>query len=119
MSYMLRMLRREDRRLLTGRCTITRGAYPDHVTVGSDVPCVVRPSSNATVDVDVAGGEQVAIHMYDVRLPVDQDVSRGDVITITQTADPLLQGRWLSVFEVVNDEWMTTRIAVCKEDRSG
>lgn len=115
---MLRMLRREDRRLLTGRCTITRGTYPDHADVATDVHCVVRPSSHAVVDVDLAGAEQVAIHAYDVRLPVDQDIARGDVVTVTRSADPLMQGRWLTVFAVVTDEWVTTRIAVCKEDRS-
>lgn len=116
MSYLLRMLRREDRRLLSGRCTLSRGVYPDLDTV-EDVPCRVRPSQRAVTEVQ-SGGEEVALHLYDVRLFADQDVARGDVVTVTRSADPLLVGRWLTVVEVVTDEWQTTRIAVCMEGRA-
>ncbi len=118
-SYMLRMLRREDRRLLTSRCTISRGTYPDQVDVATDVPCLIRPAMGRSTssEVEVVGAETVAVHVYDVKFRFDQDVQRDDVVTVTRTADPLLQGRWLSVHGVVNDEWLTSRIAVCTEDR--
>lgn len=113
---MLRMLRREDRRLLTGRAALTRGTWPDVVTVDPDVHCRVRPSLRHTVEVS-SGGEQVALSVYDVRVPYETDIRRGDVLTLTRSADALQVGWWTTVVEVVVDEWVTTRIAVCHTSR--
>ena len=111
---MLRMLRREDR--LTGRCTVTRGDWPETVTVDTDVGCVVRPSQQARTEVS-SGGEQVSLHVYDVRVPWGLDVERGDVLTVDSSRDPQMVGRSLTVIEVTADEWAATRMVVCQESR--
>lgn len=81
------------------------------------LPCVVRPSLRHTTEVQ-HGGEQVALSVYDVRVPYEADVRRGDVLTVTRSADVLQVGEWVTVIEVVMDEWVATRIAVCHRSRS-
>jgi len=102
---------------MTGRVTITRGTFPDHFDVDVDVPCVVRPAAAQGQLETVSGGEQVALHMYDVRLPYQQDIVRGDVLTVTRSADDLAVGRWLTVVQVITDDEQTTRIVIAKESR--
>lgn len=114
---MLRMLRREDRYRLKDKVVITRGSHPNVTTVAEHVPAVVRPSQRATVEVS-SGGQTVAMHAYDIRIPYDQDVARGDVLTITESADSELVGRWLTVHDVVADSEQTSRIVVCWESRA-
>lgn len=118
-DYLLRMNRRDERRDLTGRCTITRGTHPNVSTVSSGVPCLVLPSTSLTREVDVAAGGQVTLNMYEVHLPVDTDVARDDVLTVTTSRDADLVGRWLRVFEVVVGEWTSSRTVICEEPRSG
>jgi hypothetical protein len=110
---MLRMLRREERRLLTGRCTITRGTYPDLTSVVG-VPCVVRPKSSGLSET-MQGGAALVQNFYDVRLSETADVRRGDVLTITASDDPQMVGRFLTVRESTIDEWQTVRRVVCEE----
>ena len=114
---MLRMIRREDRRLFTGRCTVTRGTWPDVVTAYTDLPCLVRPSQRATTEVS-SGGEQVSLAVYDVRVPYDTELRRGDVVTLTRSQDVLQVGEWVTVVEVVVDEWTASRVAVAHRSRS-
>ena len=116
MSYMLKMLAREEKRLLTGRCTVTRGDWPEYETVDTDVGCVVRPSQQHTTEV-TSGGQQVSLHVYEVRVPWDLDVERGDMLTVDKSRDPKMVGRALTVVEVVADEWAATRMVVCQESR--
>lgn len=119
MSYMLRMLRREEghaRRRGKGRADINRGTWPDVDTVASDVPVKVRPTLRATTEVS-SGGEQVSLHLYEVELDYAVDVRRGDVVNVTASADPLLEDRWLTAVEVVADEWQASRIVICQESR--
>lgn len=113
---MLRMLRREDRHRLKDRVTVTRGSFPTVTTVAAGVAAVVRPSQRATVEVS-SGGQTVAMHAYDIRVPVGTDVERGDVLTVTASADANLVGRWLTVHDVVADSEQTSRIVVCWESR--
>lgn len=117
MSYMLRMLRREDRRRMVDRCDITRGTYPDHVRVASEVPCVVRPARGGGRSEIVQGGEAVTLHFYDVRLPYDQDVRRGDVLTVTRSDDPQMVDRAVTVRESTIDSEQTSRLVVAEESR--
>ena len=112
-DYMLRMLRREDRRRMTARCDITRGTLPNLETT-EGVPCVVRPSQMSNTQVS-SGGEQVGLHLYDVRLPYDTDVRRGDVLTITRSRDPQMVGRWITVREATIDEELTSKVVVAEE----
>jgi hypothetical protein len=113
---MLRMLRREDRRRLSGRCTITRGTYPD-LTYVYDVPCVVRPAQAQRGDV-TSGGERLALHLYDVRLPYETDVRRGDTLTITKSRDPQMVDRAITVTESTLDSELTSRTVVAQESVS-
>lgn len=116
MNYMLASIRRDAVRTMTGRCDVTRGDWPDESTVGSNVRCAVRPSLRANTEASV-GGDQVALHVYDVRVPWDLDVERGDVVTVTVSDDPQLVGRHLTVVEVSGDEWGALRILICHESR--
>jgi len=113
---MLRMLRREDRHRLKDRVTVTRGSHPNVTTVATGVPAVVRPSQRATVEVS-SGGQTVAMHAYDIRVPVATDARRGDVLTVTSSPDGNLVGRWLTVHDVVADSEQTSRVLVCWESR--
>jgi hypothetical protein len=113
-DYMLRMLRREDRRRMSARCTITRGTHPDVSTVATDVECVIRPSLRAPSEV-TSGGTRYGLHLYDVRLPYDTDVRRGDVVTVTRSRDPQMAGRAVRVRESTIDEYLTTKTVVAEE----
>jgi len=116
-NYVLRMIRREDRRHRQARCTIGRGTFPDVTTVATQVPCKVRPSMTASDNQVMSGGQQVGLVRYEVGLAFDQDIRRNDVITVDVSADPLLVGRFLSVVEVTVDEWVASRIVICEESR--
>lgn len=109
----LRMIRKHDRRRMTARCDITRGTQPNLETT-KDVPCVVRPSNMSNTQVS-SGGEQVGLHLYDVRLPYDTDIRRGDVLTITRSRDPQMVGRWITVREATIDEELTSKVVVAEE----
>lgn len=99
-----------------GRCTITRGTHPDVTTVASGVPCWVRPSLRATREVE-AGGATIILHLYDVKVPLETAAEKGDVLTVTESRDAHLQGRFLTVREVVTREWRASRVLVCQESR--
>lgn len=117
-NYMLRMLAREDRRLMTTKVTVSRGVWPSVTNVATDVPAVVRPSGTSRRTVQ-SGGDQLDVAAYDVRLPAGQDVVEGDVLTVTASRDSEMVGRWLTVDHVLVDEWQTSRRVVCSEARRG
>ena len=102
---------------MNSRVTITRGTFPTHVTVDFDVPCVIRPSATPGQIETTSGAEQVALHMYEVRLPYQQDVVRDDVFTVERSPDDLAVGRFLTVVQVITDDEQTTRIVIAKESR--
>lgn len=116
MSYMLRMIRRESRRLRRSRATVTRGTWPNVTTVHTDLPVRVRPSLRATTEVESAA-ETVALHLYDIECAHDIDVRRDDVFTVTASDDPKLLQRHLHVIEVTGDDWQAGRRLVCQESR--
>lgn len=113
-DYLLRMIRREDRRRMTARCTVVRGTYPDLETVHADLPCLVRPTLRASTEV-TSGGDELGLHRYDVLVPYDSDLRRGDVLTITKSRDPQMVGRWITVREATIDEELTSRRVVAEE----
>lgn len=115
---MLRMLRRDDKRRMLDRVTVTRGTWPSVSTVAEGVRAVVRPSQSTSREV-TQGAAQILMHLYDVRVPVDADVQPGDVLTVTASRDDRLVGRWLTVHELVADSEQTSRILVCEEGRDG
>lgn len=80
--------------------------------------CWVRPSTRATStrNVDVAG-QQVTLHLYDVKVPWDATAEKDDVVTVTTSRDPLLEGRQMIVREVVVREYGASRTLVCQESR--
>ena len=104
--------------VMTARCTITRGTYPNHADVDTDVPCGVRPSDRVAREDELASGGVAHLHLFDVRLPYDQDVVKGDVLTITTSRDPQLEGRYLTVVQVLTTETVTTRTVICEESRA-
>lgn len=113
-DYMLRSIARDIRHRLTARCTITRGTWPDVVTVAADVPCVFRPAGIAASEVG-SGGRQYGLHMYDGTLQTKADVIRGDVCTITRSRDPEMVDRSLTVLEATIDEYLASRKVVAEE----
>lgn len=115
---MLKMLAREDRRLMTSRVTITRGTWPNLTTVAADVPALVRPTDMATRTVS-QGGAELQVAGYMVRVDAAEDVLEGDVLTVTASRDEEMVGRWLTVDELVVDEWQTSRRLICMEARRG
>lgn len=115
---MLRMLAREDRRLMTSRVTISRGTWPDVATVAEDVPALVRPSDAAVRTVS-QGGSELQLAGYLVRVDADTDVLEGDVLTVTGSRDEVMVGRWLTVDHVQVDDWQTSRRLICMEARRG
>jgi hypothetical protein len=128
-DVMLAMLRRDEEEQLTARCDITRpadgGATIDAdgrytpapaSTVHADYPCRVRPSQRATRTVDF-GGEQVTVHLYDVKVPQDCAAKKGDVVTVRASRDAALVDRPLIVREATHDEYVVTRVLLCEESR--
>lgn len=104
---------------LEDRCTITRGTYPDHADVDTDVPCQVRASSSrANREVDVAQGEVITLPVYELRVPHDQDIKRDDGVTITRSRDPEFDGRFLTAVEVTADSLVATRVVTCREQQA-
>lgn len=108
--------RRAAHQMMVDRADVTRGAHPSVTTTETSVPCRIMPSTRATVEAS-SGGETVAVHAYDVRVPKGTDVFRNDVLTIVESRDPELVGKWLTVFEVVNDTYQITKMLVCREAR--
>lgn len=102
---------------MTARATVLRGDWPDVTTVAEAMACLPRPSEQATRTVQVAG-EQVTLNVHHVKVAPDADVQPGDTLTITKTADSYLEGRHLTVLEVITDEWITSRRLVCIEARA-
>jgi hypothetical protein len=113
-EYLLESIARDIKQRLTARCTVTRGTWPDVVTVAADVPCVFRPSLVASAEVG-SGGRQYGLHMYDGTLMTGADVQRGDVCTITASRDARMVGRWLTVREATIDEYLASRKVVAEE----
>ena len=117
MSYMLRMLAREDRKLMTTIVDVVRGVHPDTQTVQEDLECIVRPSQRATRQVQ-SGAETVSLHIYEVTVPHDAPpLHRADVLTVKASRDSYLVGRHLVVIEVLADDWHASRRLVCQEGR--
>lgn len=101
-------------RMLVDRVTISRGEWPNVTIVAEDVPAWVRTSAQVTREVS-SGGETVAVSGYTVRLPLQQDVKRGDVLEITVSSDPEQQGRWLTVIEPTLGTEQASRVVSCHE----
>jgi hypothetical protein len=113
-DYMLRSIARDIPRRLSGRCTVTRGTWPNVETVAEDVPCAFRPSLVASAEVG-SGGRQYGLHMYDGTLHTAADIRRGDVCTFTRSRDARMVGRWLTVREATIDEYLASRKVVAEE----
>lgn len=103
---------------LTDVCTVTRGTFPDHTPVETGLACHVRPSRNAHREVEVAGGDKVAVPAYRVRVPASANVARGDVVAVTSARDPAFTGKYLTVISVTGDTWVATRVVLCVEQQT-
>lgn len=109
--------RRAAHQMMVDRVNVTRGSYPAVTTVATSVACRIMSPSRRATEETASGGETVALHAYNVRVPEGTDVARDDVLTIVASRDPGLVGRWLTVFEVVNDTYQITKMLVCREAR--
>ena len=62
-----------------------------------------------------AGGTTRAVSGYDVTLPVDTDVQRGDIVTVTRARyDGALVGIPLTIVDAPLDPWQIARYAVAE-----
>jgi len=106
-------------RYLHDRCTITRGTYPDHAVVASNVPCQMRPaSSRGTQEYDVVNADTVTVPLSTIRISASQDVARNDVVEVTTSEDGLFAGRYFTVVSVNADSMVTTRLVTVRETQT-
>ena len=104
---------------LNDRCVVTRGTYPDQTTVETDLPCLIRPTSDrGTQEVDVVQGDTVTLPLYGVRVPADADIARNDVVTVTSSGDPLFTGKWFTVVSVNPDTYVATRMVTVRQEQT-
>ena len=79
-------------------------------------PCKVRPDSNRSTDDTEAGETLIGKPDFAVKLPVDADVQRDDVIVVTASKhDPGMVGHRYTVRKCQNDEWKIAQVAICEE----
>ena len=125
-AWALPQLRQQAEALMVDGCTITRSGgtssefNPDTgewetLPAGASVyegRCQVRSQNAAEV---VAAEQEVGQHIYTVSVPWDTTgVTRGDRVTVTQSADPWLQGRTLTVTDVHGATNVTKRRLLCE-----
>ena len=112
--------------LMTETCTVsreTRGAlstatdtYATSFAAVYAGPCRVKPA--AAEQVRTSGEVAVSTRRYTVSVPLAvATVQRGDVLTVTASADPALVGRPLVVIDFTLGELVTAR-RLTVEDRS-
>lgn len=92
------------------------GTYTDPETTIYSGPVGLRPQGTEARIVEY-GGQAVTLRTYDVELPADTDVRRGDELTVT--ASPLdadLVGRTLTVIDVLYDDRQVVRRAVVQDN---
>ena len=127
LDALARTLERVERRQIdrAGQCTIAAPGVgegtidadgnwtPPVATVRWSGACWVRPSSRASRTVEVAGA-QILLHLTEVKVPIEATVVEGDVLTVTESRDALLERRSLVVREVVFREHSVNRLLICE-----
>lgn len=119
--------RQAEMDVLSSRCVINRnsesstlnettGIYESSGDQTYSGPCLVRPAERDFRKASF-GGNQVSVHMYEVRLPKDTEAEVLDIITVTASNDSGLVGRHLVVRDVLFDEWSTVRKVIAEEVR--
>lgn len=79
-------------------------------------PCKIRPDRNRSADDVDAGETLVGRPDFDGKFPVDSDIQRDDVVTVTGSAfDPGMVGRTYTVRKAQNDEWQISRAVTLEE----
>jgi len=93
-------------------------AYEPTVVAVHTGPADVKPLDVQNREVQ-AGEREVALRSFEVRLPFDEPaaIARGDLVTVTASADPRLVGRVLTVTGVGHGGRRTAR-HLDAEDRS-
>jgi hypothetical protein len=68
---------------------------------------VIKPE--AVQRPETIGGEPVEVSAYQATVPHDVDVQGRDVLTVTGSFDPALEGRSFRVVDVRRSEWLVNR----------
>lgn len=129
MDPMLRMLQRDERRLMSGTCKITRppagseplfdpgtGTYTKApATVVYDGACHVAamPTDRRVVQ---ANENAVSLRTYEVLLPIAVAALNDDAFEMTTSDDPELVGMGAVVIDVLKGDWETSRRLVVQEE---
>lgn len=85
---------------------------PTTSTVYDDV-CQVRPMSLQDREV-LFGDRAVSVSAYTVKVKHDADIERGDVGTVSASADPRMVDAVFTVRDAPLDEWVVVRPLVCE-----
>ena len=124
MSPALALLRSKQAEHLTEHGIVERatGETTQDPNTGSEVPvvetvfdgpCLVRPQYR--VSTEEAGGTTVVVGRYDVMLPADTAVVRGDVLKVTSAPyDPALVGVEFNLLDVPLDAWQIARYCLAE-----
>jgi hypothetical protein len=95
-------------------------AHPinDVTTVATDVPCLFSEHARKN-EGNMEGGRQTYLRQGQVRVPISTPPTQaGDIIQVTTTARPELQGRRFRVYDVSTNSLATTR-KMLVEDETG
>jgi len=83
--------------------------HPDATSQVYQGSALVRPEAASRTE---AGGEEIEIGRYLVKLPADTAVEAGDLVTVTaSTHDSGLVGQTMRILDVLADEWQICRKA--------
>lgn len=94
------------------------GTYtPGAGTTIYDGACIVRPLTASDVQ---AGEQQVELRGYLVMVPWDTTgVGPDQLVAVTSTRDPVLNGKELVVRNVASDSYVTRRAVFCDDNQGG
>lgn len=74
-------------------------------------PCKIRPKANRSTDEVDTAETQVALPDFTGKFPVDTDIQRGDIVTVTAcTLDAGMAGKSYTVVDASNDQWQISRV---------
>lgn len=95
--------------------TVTEQYTQDVITIYTG-PCKLRPVAIRGEDEANAGETVVAVPDSECKFPVDTDVQRGDIVTITGSLyDAGMTGKTFTVGRVPSDAWQISRIVILQE----
>jgi hypothetical protein len=123
----LGFFRQEQDRQFTTTATVTRPTgepvfdpvtetFTQTFTTVYSGRCKIRPEANRSSDDSQAGETLIGEPDFNGKFPVDSDVQRDDIVTVTaSTYDPGMVDRRYTVRQAQNDEWQISRVAMLEE----